>query len=94
VGHDGGGSSKYDLPHAIRAFHRSAFRYYVKHSGIPGRLAAPVVRTGLFLRGEFRVRQALGVPASSAAPIRHPAADPMADAPPAYAEVEQSMQGV
>lgn len=59
VRHLGGGSARYLLPSAIRAFHDSAYRLYWKHSGRAGRLAAPLVRAGLRLRGEMRMRGAL-----------------------------------
>jgi N-acetylglucosaminyl-diphospho-decaprenol L-rhamnosyltransferase len=55
--HVGGVSAQRDLPHAIRAFHRSAFRLYWKHASPLGRLPAPLVRAGLWARGELRVRQ-------------------------------------
>jgi N-acetylglucosaminyl-diphospho-decaprenol L-rhamnosyltransferase len=59
IRHPGGGSARYNLPRAIRAFHVSAFRLYWKHSGVPGRAIAPLVRVGLHVRGELRLRQAL-----------------------------------
>jgi hypothetical protein len=54
--HAGGASSRHDLSAAMRVFHQSAFRYYWKHAGWFGRLAAPVVAAGLWLRGEARAR--------------------------------------
>lgn len=59
VRHMGGRSAVHDPSRAIRAFHRSAFHLYCKHASTLGRLAAPVVGAGLWLRGEWRLRQAL-----------------------------------
>jgi GT2 family glycosyltransferase len=59
VRHMGGGSAKYVLPRAVRAFHRSAFHLYWKHAGVIGRLLAPVVYAGLMIRAELRLRTAL-----------------------------------
>ena len=59
VRHVGGRSAEYALARAIRAFHRSAFRMYWKHASFGGRLAAPAIGTGLWIRGELRVRQEL-----------------------------------
>jgi hypothetical protein len=55
--HTGGVSAQHDVPHAIRAFHRSAFRLYRKHASRLGRLPAPIVRAGLWARAELRVSQ-------------------------------------
>ena len=60
VRHFGGGSARYNLARAIREFHASAYRLSCKHSGLPGRIGAPLIRAGLYMRGELRVRQALG----------------------------------
>ncbi len=57
VVHVGGASAQHDVSHAIRTFHRSAFRLYWKHASSLGRLPAPIVRAGLWARGELRVRQ-------------------------------------
>ena len=35
---------------SLRAFHRSAFRYYWKHGSVAARLASPVVALGLMTR--------------------------------------------
>ena len=59
VRHSGGRSAARDPSRAIRAFHRSAFHLYRKHASPLGRLAAPLVGAGLWLRGEFRLRRAL-----------------------------------
>jgi GT2 family glycosyltransferase len=70
VRHLGGGSARYVLPEAIRAFHRGAFRLYWKHAGVIGRLTAPLVGAGLYLRGELRLRRAVreaAVPAQARA---------------------------
>ncbi|OFW24304.1 MAG: hypothetical protein A3H97_11870 [Acidobacteria bacterium RIFCSPLOWO2_02_FULL_65_29] len=60
VRHTGGRSAVHDPSRAIRAFHRSAFHLYRRHASPLGRLAAPVVGAGLWLRGEWRLRQGLG----------------------------------
>jgi len=59
VRHVGGRSAEFALAKAIRAFHRSAFRMYWKHASLAGRVAAPAIGAGLWLRGELRVRQEL-----------------------------------
>jgi GT2 family glycosyltransferase len=71
VRHFANGSARYDQPLAIRAFHRSAFRFYEKH-GRGGPLIAPLVRFGLYLRGELRLRQAMRAP-QRAAPLANDA---------------------
>ena len=45
------------LARAIRAFHRSAFRMYWKHASWLGRLPAPAIWAGLWLRGEIKIRR-------------------------------------
>jgi hypothetical protein len=57
VRHIGGVSAQHNLEQAIRGFHRSAFRLYWKHASRIGRLPAPLVRAGLWLRAEARIRQ-------------------------------------
>jgi GT2 family glycosyltransferase len=59
VRHIGGRSAERSLARAIRAFHRSAFRMYWKHASWLGRLPAPLIAAGLWLRGEFKVRREL-----------------------------------
>jgi GT2 family glycosyltransferase len=54
--HVGGRSAQYVLPDAVRAFHRSAFRMYWKHASLIGRVAAPAVAIGLWVRGRLRTR--------------------------------------
>lgn len=54
VCHIGGLSSAQNVAPSIRAFHRSAFRLYWKHSGV-GRVAAPLVWMGLRLRAEIKI---------------------------------------
>jgi len=49
-------SSSRDPAPAIRAFHRSAYRLYWKRASPMGRLVAPLVRLGLWLRGEVLIR--------------------------------------
>lgn len=66
VRHRCGGSAKYALPRAIRAFHRSASHLYWKHAGPVKRLFAPLVFAGLALRAEVRLRLALR---ASSAPV-------------------------
>jgi N-acetylglucosaminyl-diphospho-decaprenol L-rhamnosyltransferase len=56
VRHIGGRSAEYSLARAIRAFHRSAFRMYWKHASLLGRLPAPAIAAGLWLRCELKVR--------------------------------------
>jgi GT2 family glycosyltransferase len=58
VRHLGGRSARYDLPGAIRSFHASAFHLYRKRSRTLGQLGEPLVRAGLYVRGELRVGQA------------------------------------
>jgi GT2 family glycosyltransferase len=58
VRHLVGASAQGDPAPAIRAFHASAFRLYWKQASFVGRLAAPAVRAGLWLRGEWLARQA------------------------------------
>jgi GT2 family glycosyltransferase len=58
VRHLVGGSAQADPAPAIRAFHASAFRLYWKRASFVGRLAAPVVHAGLWLRGEWLARRA------------------------------------
>jgi N-acetylglucosaminyl-diphospho-decaprenol L-rhamnosyltransferase len=57
VRHVGGRSAEYSLARAIRAFHRSAFRMYWKHASLLGRLPAPAIWAGLWLRSEIKVRR-------------------------------------
>lgn len=58
VRHPGGRSAAYNSARAIRAFHQSAFRLYRKHASPLGRLAAPLVGAGLWLRGQMQLQQA------------------------------------
>jgi N-acetylglucosaminyl-diphospho-decaprenol L-rhamnosyltransferase len=57
VQHVGGLSAARDPEPAIRAFHRSAYYFYYKHSRALGRALAPFVRAALWARGELLVRQ-------------------------------------
>ncbi len=57
VRHAVGRSAEGDPVAAIRAFHRSAFRLYWKRASPIGRLVAPLVRAGLWLRAQYRIRQ-------------------------------------
>jgi GT2 family glycosyltransferase len=59
VRHAGGTSARHSPANAIRAFHASAFHLYWKHASAAGRLAAPVARAGLWLRGEWLARRAM-----------------------------------
>lgn len=54
VSHVGGLSSAQNVVTSIRAFHRSAFWFYWKHSRF-GRIAAPLVWVGLGLRAEIKI---------------------------------------
>jgi GT2 family glycosyltransferase len=62
VRHIVGASAHHDPAFAIRAFHASAYRLYWKQASHAGRLAAPAVRAGLWLRGEWLARRALRGP--------------------------------
>lgn len=57
VRHIGGRSAEYSLARAIHAFHRSAFRMYWKHASLLGRLPAPAIWAGLWLRSEIKIRR-------------------------------------
>ena len=56
VRHVAGRSAAYDPAPAIRAFHASAYRLYWKRASPAGRLLAPLVHVGLWLRGELFLR--------------------------------------
>ena len=93
VRHFGGGSVRYNLTRAIRAFHESAFRLYWKHTGAAGRLVAPLVRAGLYLRGELRLHRALrrrdptvGSPSVGVVPDRVPAPPELSSETERYAD--------
>jgi GT2 family glycosyltransferase len=58
VRHVAGQATLHDPALAIRAFHESAYRMYRKHASVVGRLVAPLVHAGLWLRGEWRAGQA------------------------------------
>ncbi len=58
VHHAGGRSAARDPEPAIRAFHDSAFRMFVKHTNWTGRLFAPLVRVALKARGTVLARAA------------------------------------
>ena len=58
VRHAAGRSAERDPAPAIRAFHASAYRLYWKRASTVGRLVAPLVHVGLWLRGEVTVRLA------------------------------------
>jgi GT2 family glycosyltransferase len=55
VTHLTGRSSNAHPVRSLVAFHQSAYRYFVKHSGPIGRLAAPVVYVGLQVRLLFKI---------------------------------------
>lgn len=78
VRHFGGRSARYNLARAIREFHASAYRLYWRQSGGVGRACAPIVRAGLYVRGELRVRQALALAGASFAPETPRAQEPPA----------------
>jgi len=71
VRHFGGGSARYNLARAIREFHKSAYLLHCRQSGLAGRVGAPLVRAGLFVRGELRVRRALAVARQAPAVASH-----------------------
>jgi GT2 family glycosyltransferase len=54
VRHTGGESSAHAPVRSLRAFHRSAARLFWKHAGV-GRIWAPLVWLGLWVRGEVKV---------------------------------------
>ncbi len=58
VRHRAGRSAARAPARAIRTFHKSAFRLYCKRATAMGRLFAPLVGAGLWLRGEWRARRA------------------------------------
>ena len=58
VRHVGGRSAERDPVLALRAFHDSAYRLFVKHAGLGGRMIAPLVRAALRVRAAARVRAA------------------------------------
>jgi GT2 family glycosyltransferase len=86
VRHFGGGSARYNLARAIREFHASAYRLYCRQTGIAGRACRPIVRAGLYVRGELRVRSALALAGQTAAATREAAARESLPAQPARAD--------
>jgi GT2 family glycosyltransferase len=48
--HEGSRASRHAAARSLVAFHRSAFRYYWKHSGLVGRALAPLVQAALWSR--------------------------------------------
>jgi GT2 family glycosyltransferase len=58
VRHAGARSSSREPVLAIRAFHASAYRMFRKHGGAASRWIAPIVRLGLWVRGEWLVGRA------------------------------------
>jgi hypothetical protein len=58
VTHAGGRSTSYAVRRSVAAFHASAFRYYWKHAGLLGRLAAPLVYLVLQCRSLLRLASA------------------------------------
>jgi len=67
VRHLAGRSAAFDRERSIRAFHASAYRLYRKHYGALGAITAPLVRIGLAVRAELRVRQSRVAAARAAA---------------------------
>jgi GT2 family glycosyltransferase len=53
VRHVAGQAAAREPAFAVRAFHRSAYRMYRKHASAAGRMVAPLVHAGLWLRGEL-----------------------------------------
>jgi GT2 family glycosyltransferase len=58
VRHAGGRSAARDPGPAIRAFHASAYRMFVKHTNLSGRILAPFVWVALTTRGRVLARAA------------------------------------
>lgn len=58
VRHAGGRSAACEPGLAIRAFHASAYRMFLKHTNIAGRILAPAVRVALTVRGRLLARAA------------------------------------
>jgi len=56
VRHQAGASSGLAKAASVRAFHESAYRLFVKHAGVSGRIAAPVVKLGLRTRSWWRLK--------------------------------------
>jgi GT2 family glycosyltransferase len=48
--HHGSRASRHAAARSLVAFHRSAFRYFWKHSGVAGRACAPLVQAALWSR--------------------------------------------
>ncbi len=77
VRHFAGACARYNVAGAIREFHASAYRLSRKHGGFLARLAAPLTRLGLYVRGELRVRRALaGIKRDTVAAVHTPRAIP------------------
>jgi GT2 family glycosyltransferase len=55
--HEGSRASQHAAARSLAAFHRSAFRYYWKHSGLVGRTCAPLVQAVLWGRLALRLVQ-------------------------------------
>ncbi len=53
--HEGSRASRHAAARSLVAFHRSAFRYYWKHSGLVGRACAPLVQAALWSRLIFKL---------------------------------------
>ncbi len=58
VRHAAGRAAEREPIPAIRAFHQSAFRLYWKRASPLGRVVAPMVKVGLWLRAQHHVRRA------------------------------------
>jgi GT2 family glycosyltransferase len=56
VQHTGGRSSELVPRLAIRSFHQSALRLYLKHGGVLARLTAPLAMAAIRLRMEWQIR--------------------------------------
>ena len=53
--HEGSRASRHAVTRSLVAFHRSAFHYYWKHSGLLGRMCAPIVQALLWGRLLFKL---------------------------------------
>lgn len=58
VRHAAGRAAEREPIPAIRAFHQSAFRLYWKRASPLGRLVAPIVKAGLWLRAQYQIGRA------------------------------------
>jgi GT2 family glycosyltransferase len=55
VSHEGGRGAAHAPAQSIRAFHRSAYRMFAKHASPMARVLSPLVKVGLWMRGEITI---------------------------------------